>query len=137
MIVSDASALIKLALHEPESEIVFNKFKSFIKQGERISSPDIALAESLNAIWKHHVLLKDVSRHDLQTALEITREVWSKIEKIQSEYISEDAMNIAVQYKASVYDSLYIAACRLTSGKLFTFDSKLKQIADSGGITTV
>lgn len=137
MIVADASALVKLALHEPASETAYTKFVSFIDDGEAIASPDIALIESINAIWKHYILLKNISERDFETALNTMYNVWSRIEKVPSESISKHATDIAVQNRISVYDSLYLAQCRLNSGKLFTFDNKLVEVANRLKVSVV
>ena len=137
MIVADASAIVKLVIHEPESELVFNKFQSFSDDEETIYSPEITLTESLNVIWKHHLLLKDLSKNDLKTAIGALFAVWAKINKVNSEPISKYAISIAIDYKISVYDSLYLSYCKLNYGKLFTFDHELAKAAKLLGVQTI
>lgn len=137
MIVADASAIVKLVVHEPESELVFNKFQSFFEDGETIFSLEITLTESLNVIWKHYLLLKNLSQNDLRLSVDALFAIWSKINKVNSESISKYAINIAIEHKISVYDSLYLAYCKLNYGKLFTFDNELSRAAKSLGVQTI
>ncbi len=137
MIVADASVIVKLVLHEKESDIVFDEFKAFINEGEIIASPEIALVEALNAIWKHYILLKDITTSDFDRAISLVPEIWNRLNKVQVEFIYKHAVNIAIKNKITVYDSLYLAACRLTNGRLFTFDENLGNKAKLLDIKTI
>jgi len=137
MIVADASSLIKLVLHEPESAYAFSRFEDFIDEGEIISSPEIAFVESLNAIWKHYVLLRNIDKNEFEYAINMLSAVWDKIDRVSSEPLSIYAIKIAVENKISIYDSLYLAQCKLNNGKLFTFDTKLIEKAKLLGIDIV
>lgn len=58
--IIDSSVIIKLILREPGSDHAYEVLREAGMRGEELSTPDIALPETLNAIWRHHKLLKDI-----------------------------------------------------------------------------
>ena len=124
-------------MSEAGSDLVSEKFRNFIEEGEAISSPDIALIETLNAIWKHYAILKNITKNDFEKALESFPAIWSKIKKLDSESISKYATELAAENKISVYDSIYVTQCKLNYWVLFTFDKKLLNIARSLGVKAI
>jgi predicted nucleic acid-binding protein len=137
MIIIDASAVAKLALHESESQDVLNKLVTALKEGETVAAPEICLIESLNAIWKQHAILKSIEKKELEAAIDYLYSIWSKIHVINSYLGSRLAMEMALENKISVYDSIYLAQCKLNFAKLLSFDKRLISAANSTGINTV
>lgn len=137
MIVLDASALTKLVIEEEGSIKTRNWMTSYLRNGQIVASPDIALAEVLNAIWRHFVLLKDINRNQANGAVEKLLFIWDKITKLNTEMLVKVAIGIAVSTNLTAYDSLYLAASKLNNAPLFTFDERMKEKADTLDIKTL
>ncbi len=125
MIVIDASAIVKLALEEPSSKETRSTIKAFLSDGEIIASPSVAIAEVLNALWKHNVLIKDLKDSSLTVAIQEIMEFWDNVEKIPVETLVHGAINIAKRHKLTVYDSFYVAASISNKAPLLTFDNQI------------
>ncbi len=112
MIILDASALVKLVIKEGGSAKAVDGVDRAAVSGEVIAAPEIALAEALNAAWKHFSLAKDISRSELDEAAVQLSFVWSKIMHLDTRQLASAAIGIAVENRHSVYDTLYLAACK-------------------------
>jgi predicted nucleic acid-binding protein len=134
MIILDASALTKLVVKEENSMRTIREVNEAIQMGETIASPDIALAESLNSVWKHVTLLKDINKKEADEAAEQLFFIWNKITKLGTEGLAQIGMEIAIGNNLPVYDSLYIAASKSNNAPLFTFDSGMAKKAGKLGI---
>lgn len=123
MIVIDANAIVKLALEEEHSQEV-RKFiyDSLSSDQEEIITVDIALAESLNAVWKHNVVIKDLADSKFELASSEILEFWNNLDKIPSYLIANEARQIAKKHKLAVYDSFYVAGAIKNDALLLTFD---------------
>ena len=86
---------------------------------------DIALAECLNAIWKHTNLLKDLSPKDASLAIEDLTKLYDALVITSTRELKDQAINIAITQNITVYDALFIAAAQKISAPLFTADKKL------------
>jgi len=96
---------------------------------------DIALAEGLNAIWKHVAIHKDLKAGDAKPATQDLAKIYEKLNILTTLELSEEATDIALTQNITIYDSLYIAATRKLKATLYTADQKLhetsRKIADS------
>ena len=126
MIVIDASALAKYILREEGWEGV----GSFIKEEKPLYSVDHLLKEAGNAIWKHYYLRKLISREDaLELYHGLTKLVDTGVIVLESEdKYMKSAMQIALRYGVTVYDSLYLAQAR-ELGELLTSDKGQADVA--------
>lgn len=86
---------------------------------------DVALAESLNALWKHVKVHKDLKTEDAKSAVQDLTKIYDKLNIVTSRELSEEAVDIALTHNVTIYDSLYIAATRILKATLFTADRKL------------
>lgn len=134
MIILDASVLTKLVVKEEHSIRAIKEVNDAIQNGEIIASPDIALAESLNSVWKHLTLLKDISKKEADEAVGQLLFIWNKITKFETESLAQRGIEIAVENNLPVYDSLYVAASKSNNALLFTFDSGITKKAEKLGI---
>jgi predicted nucleic acid-binding protein len=131
MIIADANALVKLALQEPGSAEVRKIVRSILSNDEEeVASVDIALAEALNALWKHNSLIKDLDNKKYSLAFTEILELWPNISEIPTKTIAEEASGIAKSSSLTFYDSLYVAASIKNKAPLLTFD---KEIIKSAG----
>jgi len=126
VIVVDASALAKYILREEGWEGV----GSFIKEKKPLYSLDHLIKEVGNAIWKHCHLRKLIRRED---ALELYHGLVKLVDagvivlEPEGRYM-ESAMQIALRYGITLYDSLYLAQAQ-ELGELLTSDKKQADVA--------
>ncbi len=130
----DASSIAKYVLRE-ENWINVEKYLLI----EEVFSLDLMLKEVLNAIWKHCVLLKTITFETAYSKKNILyRLVKEKIIHIESEneYLDE-AFELAIENKITVYDALYIAQALRHQAKLLTSDEKQAKTAQKHNIKTI
>lgn len=137
MIVIDANCIVKLALEEPYSQEVRELIRNALTGEEEIITVDIALAEALNAVWKHNVAIKDLPDQKAEKASSEIMEFWGNLDNIPSSLIAERAMRISKRYRLTLYDSLYIAAAIEREAKLLTLDGAMKENADRLGVELI
>ncbi|MDE1768577.1 MAG: type II toxin-antitoxin system VapC family toxin [Candidatus Micrarchaeota archaeon] len=130
MIIVDASAIVKLVVKEENSSKAIAEIEGAINRGEVIVSADIALAETLSAIWKHHKILKDISLNELNDKIDVALLIWDRIVKIDTRPLAHKAMEVALANNLTTYDSLYVAACKANNAPLLTFDDGIINRAD-------
>ncbi len=131
MIVIDASTLAKYLLKE----------KNWLSVEEyllkEVYSVDLIVKEVANAIWKYVVVHKVISVDlGLQLYKQLRRLVEEDIIILESQekYIDK-AIEIALNYGVTIYDSLYIAQA-LRYGELLTSDRRQAVIAEKLGVNT-
>jgi predicted nucleic acid-binding protein len=95
---------------------------------------DNALAECLNVIWKHAILLKDLNAEDTKTATKYLLKIFDRLNIVKTKDVAERTMTIAQSLKIPVYDALYVALAEKEKGSLYTTDKKLATTANT--ITT-
>jgi len=133
-IVLDASALVKLVVEEPGSAEIRRIVREALARGSSINVPDIALAEALNALWKHRVLIQDLDEEGFRGAVKDLLALWRRLAVHRSESLAPRAVEIAVERRVTVYDALYLALAESTNSTLLTFDGELKGVARSIGV---
>jgi predicted nucleic acid-binding protein len=125
MITLDASAAIKLVIDENGSDIARKLFNEVTASGEPILAPDIMLSESVNGLWKHLVLLKDITEVEFQTAINNLVLIWDNLIVIRTEEMLGDSARISKDKKMPFYDAFYVAICLSKDIPLFTFDQPI------------
>ena len=131
MIIIDANAIVKLVIKEEGSLKAEKEVAKAIENGEVLASPEIALAEALNAAWKHFSLAKDISRKELSDSTQKLLFMWNRITKLETQNLGQRAIDIAAENHLNVYDSLYVAACKSNNAPLLTFDDGIIKRADA------
>ncbi len=137
MAVLDASFIVKLVLREPRSEEALEAFRKLVASGEKLRTPCIALAEALNAIWKHVSLLRDLDRRLLPNVLKQLTSLRRVIHVHPIEELLEQSIDVAIELSITVYDALYIALAQRYKDTLYTFDTKLASKARRIGLDIV
>jgi predicted nucleic acid-binding protein len=92
---------------------------------------DLALAECLNALWKHVKLLGDLKEEDAKSAIQDLVEIYDDLTIFTARELFDEAANIALTLNITVYDSLYIAASKRLKATLYTADQKLYNASKS------
>ena len=127
MIVIDASSLAKYVLRKKNWEEV----RAYLLN--EVYSLTLALSEVSNAIWKHHVIYNKILCEDAKTMLRALRRLKDVIIFEQFENYLEEALDISIRGRITVYDSLYIAQAERV-GCLLTSDDKQRNVAKEVGI---
>jgi len=86
---------------------------------------DLALYESLNALWKEHFLLKKLSHDLLRDYVGLIADLFSVIEVKSVRGLEEKVVENAVKYGVTVYDSSYLTYAAENGLVLVTDDRKL------------
>jgi len=133
-IVLDASALVKLVIEETGSSEARRVVREAFAYGLNINAPDIALAEALNALWRHRVLIQDLGENEFRETVNDLIALWKRITVFKSISLASKAIEIAVKYRITVYDALYLALAISTNSTLLTFDEELRKIAKEIGV---
>ena len=136
MIVLDASFIVKLVLEEDGSGVAEKLFREWVRRGEQVVTVDIALSETLNALWKHYLFFKDINLDALREALKDLLILWNKLTIVSTQEVAEDSLELAVKENIAIYDSLYIALAQHYMAALATFDTKQREKALKLGLKT-
>lgn len=121
----DASVVTKLVVKERDSAAARASIAEAIREGTQLYTMDIALAESLNALWKHYKIHRDIGEDEYRWGAEKLREVFLGFSSIGSSEVGVKASDIAVRIGISVYDALYVAAAHRSDATLLTADQAL------------
>lgn len=120
---------MKLVLNEAGSKEARVEVASVLKKGYALYTVDLALAESLNAIWKHANILKDLKTEEANPAAEDLTRIYDGLTIIAARELVAEAMHVALTQNIAVYDALYVAAAQKTNGTLYTADQNLHDAA--------
>ncbi len=120
---------MKLVLREADSQEARTTVTNGLKKGFQFFTVDVALAEGLNAIWKHVNVVKDLQAEEGTSAIDDLLKVHDRLNIISSREIAEEAAKVAFTQNVAFYDSLYVAATQKLNGTLYTADQKLCESA--------
>lgn len=118
ILVIDASVAIKWFLPEPHS---LNAVR-LLTAGCEMLAPDLVFPECGNVLWKKWLrgelepevipaVLRDLDRMNLNI--------------VPTSTLVDEAARIAVTYRQSFYDSVYLAVAVMSKGRMVTGDEKL------------
>jgi len=98
-------------------------------ENEALVSPDLALYEVVNALWKHEILLHDLK--DAQPRIEVLSDLISN-QRVQLVRPDRELLNetyaLSVRHGQSIYDCVFIALALQLKMELATFDRKQSTI---------
>lgn len=98
-------------------------------ENDTLVSPDLALYEVVNALWKHETLIRDLK--DPQQRIELLLDLVSN-ERVQLVRPDRNLLNetyaLSVKHRLTIYDSVFIALALQLKMELATFDSKQSSI---------
>ena len=126
MIVVDSSALAKYLLREEGWESVEEALMR-----HEASSLDLAVKEALNAVWKHAVLLGNITRDVALEKYGVLKNLLENgvvILESQDNYL-DTAFEIALGHAVTLYDALFIAQAQARGATLLTSDEAQSRIA--------
>ena len=135
MIVLDASFLVKLVLEEEGSGEARGLAAQWARSMERLSAPDLALSEALNAIWKHATKIGDLSVDEAQSAAGDLIRIWRFLDTYPTSRVAMRALAVALRENVTVYDGIYLALALELGAGLASFDDKLRTAAIRLGLS--
>ena len=121
-LVIDASVLMKFYVPEILSDKA-EELLARMEQGDTmLFAPDLIYPEVGNILWKKE-RMKELTRPEVE---EITDAIVSLPLKIESSKpLLSLAMDIAIEYRITVYDAIYVSMARVYEIKMMTADKKL------------
>ena len=120
---------MKLTLNEANSKEARRTVNTYLEKDFVLHTVDIALAESLNAVWKHTKIVKDLKSEEAKETARDLVKICDKLDKLTTQELAEEATHIALTQDITLYDALYIAAAQKLNATFFTADQKLHNIA--------
>ena len=127
----DASAVVAFVLREEGWEAL----RGYLT---RCMSVDHLVKEATNAIWKHSVLRGFMSLEEARQAYGVLLMLVGKnIELHPQGDLMDEAFEIALRRKVTVYDALYVALAKEKGTPLLTLDSKQAEVAENEGVEVV
>ena len=123
--VIDASVAAKWCLPAVQEPLVTEANELLRRQAEgrvRFIVPDLFWAEMANILWKA-VRVGRCSRQFAESSLGRLKQ--QQLPTIPCESLVDQALDIAVTYDRSAYDSFYVALSQEIGGHLVTADEKL------------
>ena len=99
--------------------------KNLLKEGFSLYTVDIALAESLNAVWKHVIIHGNLKMEEAESAIRDLTRIYDAIGVLATRELTREAVEIALTENITVYDSVYIAAAKKLKATMITADRKL------------
>ena len=127
--ILDSNVLIKLIVNEPNSEKARRRIREAIEENFSLYTIDIALAESLNALWKHVKLHRDLQKREAGSAAKDLKELYDSLNVITTRELLDESVETALTWDITVYDSLYVAAAKKLRATLYTADQKLYNVS--------
>ena len=131
MIVVDASSLVKYVLHEENWKDV----SYFVKERKPLYSVDHVVKEVGNAVWKHCCLRRVISSGKALKLYQSFMKLFQTgviVAESEEAYL-DAALQIALDYGVTFYDSLYLAQAQ-RYGEFLTSDEEQADIANQLGI---
>jgi predicted nucleic acid-binding protein len=117
-LVVDASVLLKLFFEEEHSEAA----EACLARAEKLLAPDLIWVEAGNVVWKKQAR----GEYSSNSALSLFRQILaSRIAICPSVELAQEALELAMQFRRSVYDSLYLALAVKTNSMMVTADKRL------------
>jgi predicted nucleic acid-binding protein len=123
--VIDASVLIKFYVPEILSGRAERLLTDVDKGHIDLSAPDLIYPEAGNILWKKQ-RLKELTRSEVE---EITNAILSLPLKMEaSRPLIPLALDIAIAYRITVYDAIYVGLTKVYETTLITADRKLVDV---------
>lgn len=127
--VVDASVVIKWFVNEQGSNAATELRNNHIKGDAFLIVPDLLFIEVLNALRYKGATSKELS--------EVNEALWEMqfhVEKMNP-FLLEKSIQVALQYKLTLYDALYVAIAQTFGLPLVTEDAALLKVPNSIQLT--
>lgn len=129
--VMDASVAVKMFVPESHSAAARELLSRFTQDGEsELVVPDLFFIECANVFWKW-VQRSGYPSEDAQEHLHDLRGLGFTV--LPTQFLANDALEIARRHKVTAYDACYIAAAAKLGLPLITADEKLVRQVEGNG----
>lgn len=130
MIVIDASALASFILLEPGWE----RIAPYVKH---CASVDHVVKEVTNTIWKAYITGRISKRNAEEKHKVLMKLIGVNIKLYSEEQVISDALQLSIELKLPIFDTLYIALAKKLKLPLLTLDLKQKRKAEEVNVETI
>jgi predicted nucleic acid-binding protein len=120
-IVVDSGIVVKWFIQEEDSDIAQPILDEYKIENLSFLAPNLIYAEFGNIIWKK-VIFKNLDANDAAFAVQEFKKISFTLTPIT--LLFDEAYKIAVQYKRTFYDSLYLALSVRENCEFVTADEK-------------
>jgi predicted nucleic acid-binding protein len=120
-LVVDSSVSVKWFVAEDDSPKALQILKDYRIETLSFNAPDLIYAEFGNIIWKKQIF-QNLDSKDAKFAIQEFKKISFILTPIT--LLFDDAYNLAVEYKRTFYDSLYLALSVRENCELVTADEK-------------
>ena len=117
MYLFDASAIVNLVKR--------GNTRIFLKG----ATLDLAIYEAINAIWKEHVLLKNIDRDTAITFIDIIHAIFNVMKTFSIGGFEKEIFELACKEHITIYDAAYLYHAIRGKLTLVTDDRKLREVA--------
>jgi predicted nucleic acid-binding protein len=90
---------------------------------------DLALYESINAVWKEYKLLRRIDRSTALMFIEIINNVFNVIRTLSIRGLEKEVFDLASKENFTIYDASYVCVSRNNKLTLITDDQRLRSKA--------
>ena len=119
----------------------YDRALRFIKENFRLGliTIDIAMVEVTNTLWKHAYLLGGIPKSSYTTLRDSIKSliINATTDIYRSEDGIEEAMDNALRFGITVYDSLYVTLALRRDCRLASFDEELRRKLEDAGLNIV
>ena len=123
LLVIDASVAAKWSLQDENLVVEAAALLDRYGRSEvRVTVPDLFWGEIANILWKA-LLKRRCTREDIESSMTALKRLY--LPTVPSTALIERAVQIAVDFNRSVYDSIYVALAVEAHAVLITADEKL------------
>lgn len=119
--VVDSGIAVKWVIQEEDSDVAQLILDEYKNENLSFLAPDLIYAEFGNIIWKK-VIFKNLDTTDAAFAIQEFKKISFTLTPII--LLFDAAFNLAVQYKRTFYDSLYLALSVRENCEFVTADEK-------------
>lgn len=120
--VVDSSIAVKWFVEEEHTEEALRIFDDLLSGAKILWAPDLLISEFTNVMWKR-VLAGDI---DEAFAVQSVRDLLQiDLKIVESRELVSSALELAVQFRRTVYDSLYLALSLRLECPIITADRRL------------
>ncbi len=122
LFVIDSSVAVKWFVVEPHTPEALAIYRDYLSGRHTLLAPDFINAEIGNIAWKKYTR-QQLSADDAQAVIDEFRELSFRLTSTAD--LLQEAYKLAVQYRRTVYDMLYVALSIRERCSFVTADEKL------------
>ncbi|RLE50107.1 MAG: DNA-binding protein [Candidatus Methanomethylicota archaeon] len=111
------------------SSIVNLVKKNFVEPFIKGATIELAFYESINAVWKEHVLLRHIEEKVAMELIEVLEDIFNVMKVLSMRSMGKEVFEIATKEKMTIYDASYLCAAVKNGLTLVSDDEKLRSVS--------